>query len=201
MCICARVSENRIAMAQPATASHAQAFFVSIDYVSDVRSLLRLSLVSKTARGSCQAHVKQHLPALLDELHIASRKDNGKSSHGHQLYKVDVCDKSLLWLYRTAGPAAVGSPAAALAILRMVGPGTGMGIDCQIHLRRMAMQHGMQLTTEVLVAAAKEVTHACNWLNDRAWFPKWREEGQLPAIDVLPPLVIAVARHKMVSGV
>lgn len=176
-------------MASNRTETHAHVLQLCIDYVDDVQVLVRLGSVSKAVQATCSVHVQQHLPALL----VAAHNSTCEVFKGckRRVCFVEPCHLAPLeWLYRSAGPATVGSPATAEALLRI---GPQMPWRLRRMLMQLAVQHGMQLTTDIVVAAAKARANIDDWLE--AFFPRCRDDAssQLPTSATLAPQVLAVA--------
>ena len=172
---------------------YSEALNLSLVLVKDAATLARCSLVGKHQKIVCTAHVKQHLPRLLASAHqdiLCDYKREGT-------FEESADAKSLEWLYRTAGRAVVASPTTASALLQF---GVGVPNGLRNCLVRIAIRHGVQLTTQAVLVACKARVDFSHWLD--AFFPNCRynsTQPQLPDSAALPEVVVAVCYENMVS--
>jgi hypothetical protein len=120
-----------------------QVLELSIDYIYDTAALVRVALASSVQHNQVVGHVQQHLPRLLKHQLAAHL----------QLRSVSAAMQTFEWLLSTAGPAIVGTPAVADALLCPV-PGPFEGV--LYNLPDLAVKHGLQLSVSQLAAAAKQ---------------------------------------------
>jgi hypothetical protein len=140
-----------------ATEQHHQVLELCIDYISDPATLARVSLVSRVQHSQIKAYVQQQLPSLVKNAVAAC-----KPVVTQQRFTKDMSAfKGMDWLLSTAGPAAVGAPAVAHALLRL-----GLKDHESASLPELAFAKGLQLSTQQIIAASRErVAGLHHWTN------------------------------------
>jgi hypothetical protein len=140
---------------EAAKQQHHQVLELCISYISDLFVLVRVCLVSRVQQSQVMAHVQQQLPSLVKQAVAAARQSVSERKYRSAL-------KPVTWILKTAGPDAVSAPPVAEALLRS-GPW-----DANLYsLPEVAIQHGLQLSAQQLVAASKErIKGVDRWLDE-----------------------------------
>jgi hypothetical protein len=128
-----------------------------INNIHDTATLVRVALASKLQHSQVVGHVQQHLPRLLN---------HQLAAYQNIFFKIKFISSAMqtfTWLLSTAGPAVVGTPAVADALLSPV-PDRFEGQLCIVP--ELAFKHGLQLSVSQVVTAAKQRVERLDlWLN------------------------------------
>lgn len=126
---------------------HYQVIELYISYVDDLKTLLRVSRASSAQQRHIVRRVKQQLPKLLKQAVTAGVMTGQRLSAD-----VSADIEALKWLLSTAGPAVVGKPAVAEALLRS----RPFNILLAEQLPKLCFKRGLQLYVQQMVAASMQ---------------------------------------------
>jgi hypothetical protein len=136
-----------------ATHQYRQVLELCVRYIDDASTANRVRLVSRQHDALVLAHVQQQVCSLLEGTIVINMRHILKISTGCMSSCVDAAARPLEWLLRTAGPASVGAPAVAEALLHL-----SPSIHPALHhvVAGFAFKQGLKMPVQLLVDAAKQ---------------------------------------------
>lgn len=189
--VCKTLEQALCDTLMPPTPVYSQVLALCVHYQYDARTLLQTGLVSKAQQATCSAHVCQQLPRLLTTAHreVILRSQANK----YEATELAAYLRPLQWLYQSAGPAAVDSPAVAEALLGLSPENPS---ELQAQRAQIAAMYGVRVTSELIVSASRR--RLCNpemWV--RAHLPDGWEEYQ---VHVPPGTPLPAYVYEMMLG-